>query len=127
MNNLKMSFLEKFNLSNYTYMLKLLAILAIGFGLFFCTIQQVNSLSIQNNKTRVLTNEQKKKESAKESILSQNRTELVQEIDRKLASGDIQNTVIGENIKLSELENILKNQQPSTNQNNFYNTIIVAR
>jgi hypothetical protein len=95
------------------------------FVVFFSNIHQINSLSIQNNKTRIISNENKKKETQKEYILSQNRAILVQDIDKKLASKEIQNTVIGENIKLSELENILKNQQPTPTKNT--STLIVAR
>lgn len=107
--------------------IKLLALLILGFILFFGNIQQVNSLSIQNNKTRLLTNEQKKKNTEKEFILSQNTTMIIQEIDKKLATGDIQNTLIGENIKLPELEKILKKQQNTNKNNNQTNTFIVAR
>lgn len=110
-----------------TNKIRLLALLTLCFVLFFGNIQQVNSLSIGNNKTRVLTSEQKKKNTEKESALNQNTLTIIQEIDKKLSIGEIQNTLIGENIKLSDLESILKNQQNSNKNTNPTNTFIVAR
>lgn len=102
---------------------KLISILMLGFILLFGNIQQINFLSLQNRRAINLTSENNNLQLRKETLLQQNNTKFVAEIDKKIEKNQIQQTVIGSNNKQS-FDEAMKKQSVPTNTNN---TVIVAR
>jgi hypothetical protein len=95
----------------------------LGFLLLFGNIQQINFLSLQNRRAINLIAETNNLQLRKESLLLQNNTKFVAEIDKKIEKNEIQQTVIGINANQSFDEALKKQTTPT----NLSNTTIVAR
>jgi hypothetical protein len=104
--------------------IRLISILLVGFVLLFGNIQQINFLSLQNRKAIILAKDKTDLELKKETILQQNLAKFSVEIDKKIAKNEIQQTIIGLNKNISNLENLINNQKLLKNTNN---TVIIAR
>lgn len=103
--------------------IKLIAILSLGFILLFGNIQQINFLSLQNRRTIILTAENNSLQLKKETLLQQNNSKFVSDIEQKIKQNQIQQVVTGNNKKQS-LEDAFKKQNSPININN---TAVVAR
>ena len=106
-----------------TQIIKLISILVVGFILLFGNIQQINFLSLQNRRVINLTAETNNLQLKKESLLQQNNTKFVAEIDKKIEKKEIQQTVIGINNNQSFDQAMRKQDTPTV----INNTTIVAR
>jgi hypothetical protein len=100
---------------------KLISLLLLGFVLFFGNIQQINYLSLQNRKSIILNADKSTLELKKETLLQQNQVKFINEIDKKIANNEIQQTAIGAN-NSETLEQALNKQKKP-----FNNTVIIAR
>jgi hypothetical protein len=105
--------------------IRLLLLIVMFFFLFFGNIQQINALSVLNQENRSLSQKKTTLESQKDAILLENSNRISQDIDKKLAEGKIFNIVLGDNVKLTELQEIVKEYQKKQEQpTNFTNTIV---
>ena len=89
---------------------KLISILLVGFILLFGNVQQINFLSIQNRKSINLTAENSGLQLKKETLLQQNNSKFMSEIDKKIEKKEIQQTVIGAAINKETFDEALKSQ-----------------
>jgi hypothetical protein len=106
-----------------TQSIKLISILLLGFVLLFSNVQQVNFLSLQNRRAINLVAETNSLQLKKESLLLQNNTKFVAEIDKKIEKNEVQQIVVGISNNQSFDEDIKKQNIPTSTNN----TTIVAR
>jgi hypothetical protein len=104
--------------------IRLIAILTVGFILLFGNVQQINFLSIQNRKSINLAAENSGLQLKKETLLQQNNSKFMSEIEKKIEKKEIQQTVIGAVVNKETFDEAFKSQQNKTNVNA---TTIVTR